>query len=152
MPFTLLQRKPSVWLGHTLRPFAFATPAGGAPFALLIAAGEDTITPDERDRLASAFIQQGCRYAVCCGHDCAAWEEAVDRQAIPLEEQSGNPDFDVPTTQHAGESLEEVAAFFVQCTVIDQQPPATFIVLLVGGDDAYEAAVRKAIVAEFDIA
>lgn len=135
-----------VLLAGTRRPFRFASPFASGEFALMVVVATDDVSPEEQMALSRAFIDEGCRYAVCTGHECTTWDDSIDLACILKD-----PDFDPPdeehvmTTWHDDEPLEEVARFFLNCTTFDDWVPRRFLALVVGGDQADEAAVEAAL-------
>jgi hypothetical protein len=66
-----------VWVGDMPTLGGFASPFGGAKFAVMVAALEDVPAVD-RVHLARSLVEQGCRYAVCFGVNCDKWETVFD--------------------------------------------------------------------------
>ncbi len=134
----------SVWIGHTVRPFDFESPCEGKEFALLLVVEAKDVSPEEQSGLSEQFVRQGCRYAVCFGHECSLWDDSIDMVGV-MAEIEGRPAPFVMTTWHAEESLEEVAWYFAFCTTFDDWQPEAYIVLLLGGDGEGEAAIERAL-------
>ena len=135
-----------LWFEQTNRPFLFSTPFGGQDFALLLVIADLAITDDERDAVSKEVVRQGCRYAVCTGHQCSRWDDSIDLVFLAT-----SPDFSPPddkfvmTTWHEGESLEGVAHYFRWNTVFDEFSPQHYLVLILGGDAETARQVRLAI-------
>lgn len=115
------------------RPYTFQSPVQGQEFAAWILSSDTTQTETEREEIAAELVRTGCRYAVCSGHECSKWDDAVDYSFI-----SSSPDFDPPedklvmTTWHEHETLQEVADFFVLDTSFGLFKPAIFLIIGVG--------------------
>lgn len=136
-----------LWFEQLNRPFDFRSPVAGSEFALLLAIGDEVVGEDERWHLAAQFREQGCRYAVCWGHDCARWDDAIDMVAA-LREVEGRPQLPFAmTTWHERDTLAEVVEFFAEHTRIvgESWEAEQFVVVVVGGDAAFGAAVRAAV-------
>jgi hypothetical protein len=132
------------WLGRVDRPYRFASPFQGREFALLLVVGDADVTAGEQRALSEELVRQGCRYAVCFGHACSTWDDSIDMVGVMAEIEGHSPPF-VMTTWHEHEALDEVVDFFVDCTEIANGPPERFVILLVGGPDHLERAVRSAV-------
>jgi hypothetical protein len=135
-----------LWFSQTDRPFSFSTPFSGQDFALLLVVADRAITDDERDAVSKEVVRQGCRYAVCTGHQCSKWDDSIDLAYLAT-----NPDFSPPdeqfvmTTWHEGEPLEDVAHFFRWNTVFDDFIPQHYLILILGGDAGTAQQVRSSI-------
>jgi hypothetical protein len=135
--FFLRAMEPDEELGS---PFDGAYPA-------LVWATRPTSAAQKR-RLAEALIATGCRYVVCGGVECPAWEHAADLAYIQqdLPEPIADERF-VMTTSHRGEPEGEVAFFFANNTNFDAHDFTRYLVLLIGDDpltrERLIAAVRE---------
>lgn len=139
-----------MWFGRTDRPFAFSTPFGGSDFALMLVVADPSVTTEEREAVSVEIIRQGCRYAVCSGHDCARWDDSIDFAYLATSPDYSPPDYRfVMTTWHEDEPLEEVANYFRWNTVFDDFVPRQFLALLLGGDAVIEGRVRSAVEGAF---
>lgn len=125
-----------------------APPFGGDPYPALVWAARRT-TPAQKRRLAAALVETGCRYVVCGGAECEAWEEAADDayldQDLPDPEST---DRLVLTTSHPREPEDEVAFFFVHDTRFGGHDFTRFLVLLIGDDPGARERLAAAIRAE----
>ena len=130
-----------VWIGSSLRPFAFESPCAGQAFALLLIVESQDVTPEEQEALSTQFVRQGCRYAVCYGHKCSSWDDSIDMVCV-MDEIAGRATPFVMTTWHEGETLEEVAWHFVHCTAFDDWVPACFVVYRIGAGGGPPELVR----------
>lgn len=138
------------WLGRVGRPYAFTSPFGGGEFALLLVVGDDDISPDEQWSLSQELVRQGCRYAVCFGHDASSWDDSIDMVGV-MNEIEGSPSPFVMTTWHEREPIDEVVRFFADCTRIDERVPERFAVLVLGGSEHLETDVRAAVRRRFAV-
>jgi hypothetical protein len=122
-----------------LSPTAALPSLAGAPFTLLLWDHSAAFDAAARARVARAVLDAGCAYAVCGGHACEAWHDAIDEELVARElatpQDAPAPPL-VPTTWHAGEPPEEVAFFFMRCVAIDDAPPARRVVLHLGTSPA----------------
>ncbi len=136
-----------VWIARVERPYAFASPFGGSDFTLLLVASDASITDAEREFVCDEIIRQGCRYAVCWGHECALWDHSID-----WSEMSRFPDFKSPderfvmTTWHEDVPLEEAIENLRWATGFDDYDTERVLVLILGGDAIVEESVRSAVV------
>lgn len=116
-------------------------PFGGAPYpAMVWSMGLTTAT--QKHQLCADLIGTGCRYLVCGGVECRAWEDAADEERDLAE--SVGLDF-VMTTSHRGEPEDEVAFFFVHLTNSDQHEFTRYLIVLVGSDDPVKARLTAAV-------
>lgn len=104
---------------------------GDAYPALVWAAGRTT--PAQKHRLCAELIATGCRYVVCGGRECAAWEEAADdafaAQDLPDEDfEAGH----VMTSSHEYEPPDDVAFYFVNSTNFGGHDFTRYLVLMIG--------------------
>lgn len=142
--------KYKLWLDQLVRPFAFTSPFSGQDFVLLLVVADSSISDEERDALSGEIIDQGCRYAVCTGHECSRWHDSIDVAYLAT-----SPDFlpsderFVMTTWHEDESLEEVIHFFRCCTAFDNFTPRHYLVVILGGDETMRATVFSALQSGF---
>ncbi|MEO7757598.1 MAG: hypothetical protein ABIS07_13540 [Dokdonella sp.] len=115
------------------RPYTFKSPFGGAEFAAWVVAEDASSSNEELTGLAEELVSSGCRYAVCSGHECSKWDDAVDWAYL-----ASCPDYRpedhnfVMTTWHASETLAEIAFFFANHTKFDEFVPLRFVVVSVG--------------------
>ena len=130
------------------RPYAFTSPVAGEVFAALLLVVDPTITKDERASLAEQMVAQGCRYAVCAGFDCSLWDDAIDMASV-MTEIDGSPQHGfVMTTWHENEPLEEVVEFFKKWALIDNEPPAQRVAILLGEDPARRSELLQRLEAQ----
>jgi len=102
-----------------------------------------------KQAFASQLISSGCRYAVCAGIDCSAWHDAFDlawvQQHLNDSEEKKDAEH-VMTTWHEGDSIDDVAFFFVYNTNFDEYDFRQFLVLHLGDSPVrhdVDAAVRR---------
>lgn len=135
-----------LWIGHLVRPFSFSSPFDGQDFVLMLIVVDASISDDERDTLSGEIIGQGCRYAVCTGHQCSKWDDSIDLAYLAT-----SPDFSPPderfvmTTWHEDEPLEDVIHFFRCCTAFDSFTPRHYLTVILGGDEKMREAVSSAL-------
>jgi hypothetical protein len=141
----LAAKSRSVWATKLDRPFDLTSPFAGEEFACLLVVRDTSITGQEQASLSELLVAQGCRYAVCIGHECSSWDTSIDTAYIATDANFDPPDSTlVMTSWHEDESIEEVAEFFFLCTCFDDFDPCRFLVLCLGGDDASFEEVRDA--------
>lgn len=140
-----------LWLDHLVRPFTFSSPFNGLDFVLMLVVVDSSITDDERDTLSRQIIEQGCRYAVCTGHQCSKWDDSIDMAYIATSPDYSPPDDRfVMTTWHENESLEDVIHFFRCCTTFDNFTPHHYLTVILGGDETVREAVSLALQIGFE--
>ena len=116
------------------RPYRFATPVPGEEFAAWIVAEDSTLSRVELNGLADELVASGCRYAVCSGHDCSRWDDAIDCACVARKRDGDSAEEDfVMTTWHPRESIEDAAEFFVTHTKFDGFEPHHYVVVAIGG-------------------
>ena len=137
---------------HTVEaPEVPAMPFEGACFPCLVwHHGEPWRREDMLD-FARALIRAGCRYAVCVGprHAGLDWETAFDmawvEEYLDAPQAAKDANF-LMTSQHDGESVDDVAFFFILNTCFDHHYFQDFLLLHIGtGKDveAIEDAVMR---------
>lgn len=136
----------TLWLDHPVRPFSFSSPFHGKDFVLLLVVIDLSISGDERDALSQQIIAQGCRYAVCTGHQCSRWDDSIDMAYLATSPDFSPPDErSVMTTWHENEPLEDVIQFFRFCTTFDNFTPYHFLAVILGGDNTVQVTVSSAL-------
>jgi hypothetical protein len=126
------------------RPLAFRSPFGGEEFVLLLADGLGA-TEEERRAMAAELMRQGCRYAICSGRGCVAWEDDIDWAVVAAELRGEFPiDRVVMTTSHPGWAATEIVDWLFDFTSIEDFEPRRFLVLILGDAPDLETAVRAA--------
>jgi len=113
-------------------------PFGGQSFPCLIWDSAGEWAPEQRHAVVAALIEQGCRYFVCGGHRCSTWEEVADEAFVNLTmnlSESERLDRHLMTTAHEGETLDDVAFFFVFNTDFGDHVFTDYLVLVIGTDD-----------------
>jgi hypothetical protein len=138
-----------VWFAQVQRPFVFESPVPGREFVLFLYQGVEIASTDEFCLLSDAFIDQRCRYAVCAGHQCGAWDDSIDSSYV-MAEIDGRKLPDVMTTWHTDWPLDETVDFLVRDTRVDDEVPEVFVVLVLGGDETLAERIRSAVVAGFE--
>lgn len=127
---------------------ALGSPFGGEPYPALVWATGRT-TASQKARLGAELIASGCRYVVCGGWECAAWEEAAD-EAFVAQDLSDEElaERHVTTTSHEREPADEVAFFFANN--VDFGPPEfrRYLVLMIGDDPRARAELVASLPAE----
>ncbi len=130
-------------------PDDFVSPFPGALFPCMVWDHDGRFTEAERSEVAKRLLQAGCRYAVCGGHNCEAWHDAVDlafvRQHVKDPDETRDA-VHVMTTWHTDETPDDVAFFFVLNTNFDDHDFRRYLVLHVGDGRAkgeVDAAVRR---------
>jgi hypothetical protein len=139
-----------VWVARVDRPFQFTSPFAGQDCAVLLLAADPAITPEERAAVSAELVRQGCRYAVCAGHQCSAWDDAIDWAFLATSPTFTPPDERfVMTTWHSDDPLEDVVEFFRWNTTFDDFIPTRFLALILGGEADVEEQVRSTLRARF---
>jgi hypothetical protein len=129
------------------RPYSFASPVPGCEFVVWIVATDPSLSCHEMNLIAEALVSEGCRYAVCSGHDCSRWEQAIDGAYLAHcpEFQPQEHNF-VMTTCHEDESVAEIARFFSLHTAFDDVAPRHFVVVSIGESQIGHRAIVEACV------
>ena len=107
---------------------------------------DTAVSEEDRARVTEQLVKQGCRYAVCAGHECEIWHDLIDWAFLETDTdfQPPNEKF-VMTTWHEGESVEEVSEFFALNTSFDNFVAKNFLVLFIGRDKDLEERAAEAI-------
>lgn len=124
----------------TAKPYRFLPPFSGAEYALLLVIATVEVTPAEQAEISRAIISSGCRFAVCFGHQCTAWHDAIDWASVVDAKESARL---VMTTWHDDETPEEVAHFFAQNTSFEEFSAVNFGVFVLGSDPQLEARIQR---------
>jgi hypothetical protein len=134
---------------RTLQPGeALGSPFGGEPFPALVWAAGST-PPEEKARVCAELTASGCRYFVCGGRECVAWETAADDAFIALDLQE--PEYDaqfVMTTSHDRQPANDVAFYFANNTSFDSHDFRRYLVLMIGDDPRARAELIASLRAE----
>ncbi len=128
------------------------SPFGGEPYpALLWSTGRTTAS--QKARLCAELIASGCRYLVCGGRECAAWEEAAD-DAFVAQDLSDEElaERHVMTTSHEREPADDVAFFFANNLVFGTDDFRRHLVLMIGDDPRARAELVTSLREEVDAA
>ena len=115
-----------------IRPYRFSSPFAGQEFAALLYAADDRISEQEQADISAALVAQGCRYAVCAGHQCSSWDDSIDFAYAEHNDWQCNDENFVMTTWHDDESLEDIVFFFLCNTSFDYFYPEKSLVLVIG--------------------
>ncbi len=132
-----------VWFDQLARPFSFSSPFHGEDFVLMLVVAVAEITTEERHALSAEIIRQGCRYAVCTGHECSRWDDSIDFAYLETSPDYSPPDERfVMTTWHENDSIEDVVEFFRLNTTFDDFVTRHFLAIVLGGETETESEVR----------
>lgn len=135
-----------VWFHDLPRPCHLDDPFAGEPYVCILFANDPSITPQERSDMSRRLVETGCRYAVCAGHECSAWDDAVDWACLEMDQNFSPPDKSlVMTSWHADDSVAEVVHFGLMCTNFDQHDFRRYLVLSIGTAPELRDAVRAGI-------
>ena len=119
-------------------------------FALMLVANDTSVTGEERDALSDQIVLQGCRYAVCAGHECGTWDDSIDWAHLGTDPHFNPPDDRmVMTTWHENWPLVDVVEFFRLWTAFGNFTPRKFFVLFLGESQGKEDEVRRAVLQFF---
>ncbi len=139
-----------IWFGRIERPYELVSPFEGNHFSLLLVIADSSITIDERSAVSDQIVQQGCRYAVCWGHDCSLWDDSIDYSSM-----SRFPDFVTPdehfimTTWHEDDSLSDVIEYLRWNTMFDDYITQRALIVILGGDANLESEVRTELQSQY---
>lgn len=89
------------------------------PFAVLLDADDDEWVDEGRIREAAlSLLDAGCRYFVCYGERSEEVHDLFDDCIVDKTVLGGQADYEgVITTYHTGESVADVAEFFLNCAL-----------------------------------
>lgn len=139
-----------LWARRLTRPYDFESPCGGEDFVMLLAVFDDAIEPTEQGALSDTFVAQGCRYAVCYGHECSTWDDSIDMSFIATDPDYSPPhDRFVMTTWHDDEPIADVAEFFVRNTSFDNFEAVRFVLVALGGTSKQFDQIRDVVERHF---
>ncbi len=138
-------------------PDDLVVPFEGVTFPCLVWDHDGSFDGERRAAVARALLDAGCRYAVCGGMQCQAWESSFDTEFIMGFEDSPDgwsDDEHVMTTSHADETIDDVAFFFVCCTHFGPHSLTRYLIVHIGASPAVvvvEGTVRDHAVGAFSI-
>ncbi len=116
----------------------------------MLVVNDITMTHYEQAFLSNQIIQQGCRYAVCAGHQCSTWDDSIDMAFLGTDPDYNPPDDRfVMTTWHEEEPLADVVEWFRWSTSFDDFTPKNFLVLLLGENQDAKSEVKRALLRDF---
>ena len=122
-----------VWLHQIDRPFVFNLPFPDRRYVAMVFCNDETVTDAERQVVSHALFVSGCRYGLFAGHECGAWEKALDLACI-----ASDPDYDpsdeafTMTTAHKNEPVEDVIFFGLMNTCFGSHDFTRFLILFIG--------------------
>jgi hypothetical protein len=128
----------SYYLTRLKTPSRILEAFGGAAFPCLVWDANTERTTEQRHVMVASLMDAGCRYFVCGGPGCADWEEEADEAFVMATLDVPEPERDarfVMTSAHRGESVDDVAFFFVCNTNFDAHAFERFLVLVIGADE-----------------
>ena len=126
------------------------SPFGGEPYPALVWATGRT-TAAQKHRLCTELIASGCRYVVCGGRECGAWEEAADEAYVAQDLSDAElAEQHVMTSSHEREPADEVAFFFANHTRLGPHDFRRHLVLVIGDDPRARAALVASLREEVD--
>jgi hypothetical protein len=127
-------------------PSDFVVPFTGESYVALIW-GNISFHANERQEVAKALIDSGCRYVVCGGQDCEAWHDETDMVWAMLSVELGQG-LEMPavmTSWHNNESEEDVVYFAFNLTNFDEHEFNKYLVLMIGSDHSEERRIEELI-------
>lgn len=137
---------------HTVgTPNVPALPFGGAGFPCLVWHHGEPWRQEDMLDFARGLIRGGCRYAVCVGprYEGLDWETAFDmawvEDYLDVPQAARDANF-LMTSQHDGESVDDVAFWFILNTCFDCHDFQDFLLLHMGTGpnvEAVEGAVMR---------
>lgn len=136
----------NVWFDAQARPYRIVAPVAGKQFVCALFVADPAISDNERMRLSSEIVAAGCRYALCAGLNCAAWDDSIDFAHLETD-----PNFDPPdetfvmTTWHENESVAEVLEFALNSTDFDGNGFEHLLVLMLGDDPRLRSDLAAAL-------
>jgi hypothetical protein len=137
------------WLHSMGEPEEIQSPFPGPPYACLIWDTGSSFNVEQRLTVATALVASDCKYGVCGGSNCGAWDDSIDLASVLLSlEETGaeSDDKSIMTTEHDGEATDEVVDFFLNHTDFDSYEFHHYVVLVVGRDRGQSERLRQAIV------
>lgn len=135
-----------IWLDIPERPYHVTAPVAGKPFVCALFIADSDISNSEQMNLSRQLVAAGCRYAVCAGLNCGAWDDSIDIAYLETD-----PDFDPPdetmvmTTWHEGEPVADVLAFAQEWTNFDNNVFEHLLVLVLGDDRRLRTEIAAAL-------
>jgi hypothetical protein len=143
---TIIERDGRSYFHMSLdEPGEFRGRFGGNRFGCLMWDAVGTFDSGARAALAARVVAAGCRYVVCGGKYCEAWQVAFHRAIFDLFQERAKPGERYCGYTHGAE--EAVARCFVRPppSETEEESITTFLVLQVGGDWPQHQRLRDAV-------
>lgn len=118
-------------------------PFAGEPFVVVVVNNIAAAPCAVRAGVAERLVAAACRYAVCFGHECSLWDDAIDEANIEADPALSDELF-VMTTWHEGELPSEVVHFALNCTDSSKRTFRKYLVLFIGHDVTIDDAFTDA--------
>lgn len=126
------------------RPFAYQSPFPREEHTLLLCALDESVSNQERMKLAGQIVAAKCRYAVCWGHKCSEWDDAIDYAHIQSDENFDPPEETlVMTTWHENQPIKDTVNFWWLCTDFENYESTRLVVFLLGEDEPFRRQMQK---------
>lgn len=126
------------------RPFEYFPPFPDEEHTLLICVADETVTDAERARLSAEIVAAKCRYAVCWGLGCSAWDTTIDWAYLETDKDFNPPDNTfIMTSWHDDERIEDAIEFWWLNTSFDDFLPTKFGILVVGAAPELAAKIQR---------
>lgn len=116
---------------QTTRPFEYQSPFPHEEHTVIVCVLDDSVTAEEQARISEQIVASKCRYAVCWGSDCSAWDTAIDCAYIAADRDLHDETF-VMTTWHENDSIEDTMEFWWMNTSFGNYEATRFAVLIIG--------------------
>ena len=135
-----------VWIDAPARPYRIVAPMAGRSFVCALFVADAGIAAGERMALSRQLVAAGCRYALCAGVDCSAWDTSIDLACLEAERALDTPaEIVVMTTWHEHETPAEVLEFALNGTDFGDTVFEHLLVLVLGGDPRLRAELAAAL-------
>lgn len=126
------------------RPFDFRSPFDGKEFVLMLVVIDTTINAAEQHALSVQIVEQGCRYAVCAGHQCSTWDDSIDMTLLYEHPDYNSPDDKmIMTTWHDNEPYDDIVYYFLNLTSFNEFVAERFIICCLGRNAGIESEIER---------
>jgi hypothetical protein len=93
---------------------------------------------DLRTRVCDWLVSTGCRYALCWGNNCDAWEDWIDQTSVMRaldHPDAAAADEVLMTTSHANDDLSQMFWFSKNCAFVEGVDFQEVLILHVSHED-----------------
>lgn len=146
MKFIAQKNEKKIWLHELEEPYRLCLPFEKRDYVCILFNNSPDISPEHQHSISEQLVQSGCRYAVCAGVNCSAWDDSIAWAYLETTEGYASVDETmVMTSWHSHESVDDIIVFGLQNTNFDTYAFDTYLVLLIRTNPQLKALVIQAV-------